>query len=522
MGASIGTSATDPSKSKRSRVETRSIDYVPLQERHGNVWHLFPVWFAGDAHLATVAVGIIGISLGGNLIWTAIGVVAGSAFGTFFMAFHSTQGPQLGLPQMVQSRPQFGYVGALLVWVVALVTYIGYTGFNQLLMGSTLDHLAGIPKPLSYVGYAVVATMLAIVGYDLIHKASRWLTYLVLITLIIFTGGIAAVRPFTTAQLDLSHFVLVPFLVQFFTAAAYQLSWAIYVSDYSRYLPPTVGVRSSFWWTYLGAWIGGAWMMLVGTVAAGLFPKAGIVQAVTFAGDQIFPGFGTILLVMSVIPLITIGTLNVYGGSLTLMSAISSVTKFVPTLRSRILSSLVIVILATLIAFTASESFITQFGDFLGVLALLFTPWTAINLVDFYVVRRGHYSIREIFNPRGMYHRWSWRGLLAYGIGFCAMIPFSVIGGFEGPVAKALGGIDVSMLVGLAVAAGVYTLSCRSLDLAKERQQISALDGDLEHDIASAARDGVVHGSRPPSASSIPAEELLRYRSPVARWTDVQ
>ena len=25
------------------------------------------------------------------------------------------QGPQLGLPQMIQSRPQFGYVGALLV-----------------------------------------------------------------------------------------------------------------------------------------------------------------------------------------------------------------------------------------------------------------------------------------------------------------------------------------------------------------------------------------------------------------------
>src|SRR5204862_2187352 len=99
---------------------------------------LFPVWFAGDAHLATIATGAIGVALGGNLIWTAIAVVLGGAFGTFFMAFHSTQGPQLGLPQMVQSRPQFGYVGALLVWVVALTTYIGYTGFNQILVGSTM------------------------------------------------------------------------------------------------------------------------------------------------------------------------------------------------------------------------------------------------------------------------------------------------------------------------------------------------------------------------------------------------
>ena len=42
----------------------------------------------------------------------------------------------------------------------------------------------------------------------------------------------------------------------------------------------------------------------------------------------------------------------------------------------------------------------------------------AINLVDFFIVRRGHYSIREIFNPDGIYGRWSWRGLSAYAIGF--------------------------------------------------------------------------------------------------------
>ncbi|MFB9455088.1 cytosine permease, partial [Streptomyces antimycoticus] len=69
----------------------------PLAERHGKVWHLFPVWFAGDAHLATIATGAIGVALGGNLIWTAIAIVLGNVLGTFFMAFHSTQGPQLVL-----------------------------------------------------------------------------------------------------------------------------------------------------------------------------------------------------------------------------------------------------------------------------------------------------------------------------------------------------------------------------------------------------------------------------------------
>src|SRR5450759_1246487 len=72
-------------------IEKRSIDYVPIAERHGKVWHLWPVWFSGDAHLATVATGVVGIALGGILVWMAVAVILGSALGTFFMAFHSTQ-----------------------------------------------------------------------------------------------------------------------------------------------------------------------------------------------------------------------------------------------------------------------------------------------------------------------------------------------------------------------------------------------------------------------------------------------
>src|SRR5437870_12480955 len=96
-------------------IEKRSIDYVPLAERHGKVWHLWPVWFSGDAHLATLAVGVLGISLVGDLLWTAVAVVAGCLLGTFFMAFHSTQRPQLALSQMIQSWAQFGHSEALLV-----------------------------------------------------------------------------------------------------------------------------------------------------------------------------------------------------------------------------------------------------------------------------------------------------------------------------------------------------------------------------------------------------------------------
>ena len=119
------------------QIETRSIDYVPAAERHGRAWHLWPVWFTSGTQLATVATGVIGVALGANLLWSAIAIVTGCALGTSFMALHSAQGPQLGLPQMIQSRPQFGYMGALLVWVIALISYLGYNAFNDVLKKAT-------------------------------------------------------------------------------------------------------------------------------------------------------------------------------------------------------------------------------------------------------------------------------------------------------------------------------------------------------------------------------------------------
>src|SRR6202042_2074230 len=142
-------------------VEARSIDYVPLSERHGKVWHLWPVWFTGDAHLATLAVGVLGVMAGANVLWTAIAVIAGGALGTFFMAFHATQGPQLGLPQMIQSRPQFGYVGALLVWAVALIAFIGFNAFNQILAAQTVHSLYGVDATPTMLIFTLLSVSLA-------------------------------------------------------------------------------------------------------------------------------------------------------------------------------------------------------------------------------------------------------------------------------------------------------------------------------------------------------------------------
>src|SRR5690242_11049890 len=159
-----------PAKSRISGLEIRSIDYVPLDERHGKLWHLGPLWFMSNAQIATLAVGLISITEGGSLWWSLIAIVAGVLVGTLFMAFHSAQGPQLGLPQMIQSRPQFGYIGALLVWLFAYVQYAGFNVFNSILAGDSLNSTVGAPTKFWVVVVTIVAFVIAIVGYDVIHK----------------------------------------------------------------------------------------------------------------------------------------------------------------------------------------------------------------------------------------------------------------------------------------------------------------------------------------------------------------
>jgi purine-cytosine permease-like protein len=461
-------------------IESRSIEYVPLAERHGKVWELWPVWFTGDAHLATLATGLIGVTQGLPLLWSALAIVAGCAFGTFFMAFHATQGPQLGLPQMIQSRPQFGYRGALLVWVVALISFVGFNAFNLLLAGDTLHLLTGLAARPAFLGFAALALALAVVGHDWIHVAQRVLAAVLIVALLIFSVGASIEVTFPGPPLSWAGFRATPFLTQFFAAASYQLSWSIYVSDYSRYLPRDVGVRESFWWTYSGALIGGAWMMLVGMVVGVVAPGLDVAPAVRAAGDAVFHGFGVTLLTSCLLGLVTISSLNFYGGSLTLLSIADSFARVPLNVRARVLSLAVVALAAVAIALSASGDFVTGFGGLLSVLLYLFTPWTAINLIDFYVVRHGHYSVHEIFRPHGLYGQWNWRGLTAYAAGFIAMVPFFSTGLYEGPVARALGGADIAMMIGLPVSAGVYLLACRSLDTVEDRRLAEAADAGLE------------------------------------------
>src|SRR5436305_1507302 len=377
-----------------------------------------------NAQIATLAVGLISISEGASLFWSVLAIVVGVLVGTLFMAFHSAQGPQLGLPQMIQSRPQFGYIGALLVWLFAYVQYAGFNVFNTILGGEAMSRTAHGSVKLWVIILTAVALVIALVGYDLLHRAERWLTVFMIVIFGIFTITLFFIH-YPAGTFDVGSFQASPFLGQFGVVAGYQISWAIYVSDYSRYLPPDVTVRRTFNWTYCGSGLGAIWLMGLGALLAassgGAFEA---VSAIDHAANAVFNGFGTIVLLFSALGLISVTALNLYGGSLTLISGMDSVKRVRPTLVVRLLTIGFTAALSLIAALLSSQSFLTNFENFLLLILYLFIPWTAVNLIDYYVVRRGHYAVAEIFKPNGIYGRWGWRGIIAYAIGFGAMVPF--------------------------------------------------------------------------------------------------
>ncbi|WP_225547576.1 cytosine permease [Chromobacterium violaceum] len=125
-----------------------------------------------------------------------------------------------------------------------------------------------------------------------------------------------------------------------------------------------------------------------------------------------------------------------------------------PRRRWLIVACMVLVSLG--IAVWAQQGFLPLFKSFLLLLLALFTPWSAVNLVDFYLLRGGRV---DLATWEGADYRWP--GLLAYLAGVLLQLPFIDSALFSGPMVRVLGGADVSWLAGWLGAAGLYWLMMR-------------------------------------------------------------
>ncbi len=442
-------------------VERRSIDYIPEGERHGSAWHLFTIWFAANMQVTAVVTGALAVIVGLPLLWALLAIGIGCAVGAIFMALHSAQGPKLGIPQMIQSRAQFGVFGAVIPIVVVFLMYIGFFAASAVLGAQALTEWTGLSIDGSILITSAICVLLAIFGYRAIHSVERWVSLLTGLGFLYLTYRLVADHNLA-ATMGHGQFQVGTFVLAITIAATWEITYAPYVADYSRYLPQQTSVRSVFWWTYLGSALSAIWMLGFGAIAVAVAANAFNGGSISFVVGQAQTATDLFIFIV-IIGILGINTLNLYGAFMSTTTTITAFNRRTFQRSARVVIVLAAAIVGTVIAIAGQGNFLNNFENFILFLAYFVIPWTAINLADFYLVRKERYNIAAIFDPDAEYGRWNWRTIVAYGIGVLIEIPFMSTTFYTGPMVAHLGGADISWMLSLVVAGGLYYLLSRSL-----------------------------------------------------------
>ncbi|WP_033292472.1 purine-cytosine permease family protein [Amycolatopsis jejuensis] len=441
-------------------IETRTVEHIPLGERHGKARQMFTIWFGTGLTLAAAATGFVSTSLYGLPWWVAVlALFAGCLVGGIVMALHAAQGPQTGVPQMLQTRAQFGSYGSLLVIVLVVFMYVGFFASNLVLGGQSIAALTSIGTTPAILFIGAVSTLAAIVGYTLIHRLAGLMSVvagLALVLAFVWALGVNGVSGTTWTG---GTVTVVGVMGALSLGSLWMIACAPFVSDYTRYLPKDTGVRSAFWATYWGAVLGAILPMALGALIGSALTATDTVTGLA----TLTRGVSGIVIVVLSVALVSQSAMYVYCGSLSIITIGQTLfEKWTPRASARTVAAVVVFAAAAVMAIAGQGDFLTFYTNFLLILLCVLTPWTAINLIDYYVIRHGEYDIAAMFQrDGGRYGRFNRPAIVSYVAGIGVQIPFLSTTLYTGPAAAALGGIDLSWIVGLVITSPLYLVLMR-------------------------------------------------------------
>jgi len=427
---------------------------IPAGARHGKPWQQAAFWAGANVNVFNVFLGGVVVSFGLTFWWAVIAIVAGTMAGALFIALHATQGPRLGVPQTIQSRAQFGFYGSAFLFPCVLLLNVGFIAAQLVIQAQSAQGvISGLSIPAWILILAVPAAVIGIFGYRWIHRVMQ--VTIVITGLSIIVMFIQALRYGSLPGKETAMTAPTPGL--FIAGAALlvidMLSWAPFVSDYTRYLPVNTSGRRLFWAIYGGNVVATIAACSVGAYLAALLPS--------LTADGPVPAIAKIsgkwALIVMALSLINSDTLNAYTGAFQVLALGNMWRRFKSvSVMLRVVPFICVMVVGVAIAYLGYQHFVTNLSNFLNVLLVIFIPWSAVNLTDYFLIRRGNYDVTAFFIPDGVYGKFAWRGLLAYAIGLAAEWPFVSQLDYTGPLVKDLGGADISWIIGFFVSAIVY------------------------------------------------------------------
>src|SRR3990167_7722967 len=393
-------STPSESSPRQSLIEQRSIDFIPEAERHGSLYSQFTLWLWANLQITAIVTGALAVVLGGDVFWSLIGLLIGQLFGGVVVALHAAQGPKLGLPQMISSRVQFGVYGAAIPIVLVCLMYLGFSATGAVLSGQAIAQLIDVSDNSGILIFAACITLLTAFGYRVIHLVGRIASVIGIIAFAYLFSRLLMLNDIGLL-LENRHFAWSTFLLAVSLSASWQIAFGPYVADYSRYLPSKTASWKTFTAVGLGTVLGAQASMVLGVFAAAL-------AGANFRGHEVatIVGLGStgviaaLLYLSVVLGKVTVSTLNAYGSFMCVATIISGFRgRLQISALQRMLFVLVIVAASTTLALLGQHSFLSAFKFFILFLLTFFTPWSAINLVDYYFINKERYDVPALSDP---------------------------------------------------------------------------------------------------------------------------
>ncbi len=441
-----------PTRAGDLTVEARGMEPIPTTNRYGSAFRLFTVWFAPNLVPPAFFLGTLAAADFLQLGFTSglLAIILGNLIGSSVVGLLITMGPKTGMAQLPFARRVFGksvVVPAGINWAAC----IAWDAFDSIFGAAAITLLTGFPFVFGLAIIIVGQAIIGIVGYEAIHTFQRWMSLVlaalfVAITIgVVRVGNVATVDGFTGAD-QLAAFVTMTTIV-----ASFVLAWAVYASDYSRYLPPETSPRGMFVATVAGLSLSAGWLEILGLSVAGIITGNGVENI----RDEVLGGglLGAVAMIAIALGTISVNVMNDYTGSLSLQAAGIRIPR---PISAAVVATLAFVLTLILNAGDLAASF----ENYLLVLSYWVAPWAAIVLVDWWLhpapgETRRLLDLRLL--PTGT------NALIAFVVGLAASVPFMSTALWVGPISSdVLHFADIAYLVGFLVAGIVYWALART------------------------------------------------------------
>lgn len=392
----------------KAGVELNGLNVIDEAERKGRPHDLFWPWFAANISVFGLSYAAFVLGFGLN-IWQALGAsLVGTVVSFLLVGLVSLAGKRGSAPTMALSRASFGVVGNALPGAVSYLLLVGWetvlVSLSTLATATIFRELGwsagNLTKVIAFVVVAAIIVVAGVLGFDVIMRLQRWLTFLT----VVMTAGYIALTA-DTIDLDAvrampagSWSAVIGALLLMMTA--FGLSWVNSAADYSRYLPRTSSSGGVVWWTTFGGAVAPVILLVYGLL---LVPsRHGLESAI--ASDPI--GALTRLLptwyllpyaIVAILGLVAGAVLDIYSSGLSLLSLGLPVPRWAAAGFDGI-----VMIAGSIYVVWFAQDFIGPFEGFLITLGTPITAWCGIFLADL-ALRRRPYAEADLFDRRGRY-----------------------------------------------------------------------------------------------------------------------